>query len=461
MELRSYSAPVVLIGDHCLQFLRVIGSGGFGQIHKAKHTDWGMVAIKLLHFDDGSSSSLLKEADLMRQGGSTYVLRVLGVYQGVPPGRGPSSQLGLVMEFMERGSLASLQERLRGPPPWPLAFRLAHQVALGMNFLHCLSPQLLHLDLKPSNVLLDDGLGVKLTDFGLAKLVHSMSSGLRQEEAGGTVSYMPPEAFRCTYKPTPASDIYSYAILLWSIITGEEPYPHARSDLIQLRIPEGDRPDLSAVNKGRVEGLRELADLMEQCWHPSPKQRPSFHDCLPVTEKVFEAHKCGITDAVYQVQLLLEDAICRRFDGLHVSPAELPIKAAPVESVKTGPLPVQEVLGGVTPSSQAKAPTPPHPKRALSDDPSLSSANHTPPAACTSSKQTLAGFWPGQIGSNQQSLPGMFAGGINISMSGVSGVQIGNNNSMVITTASRPRRRNPTAPPTVQTPASQPRKSSR
>ncbi|KAG7462144.1 hypothetical protein MATL_G00199730 [Megalops atlanticus] len=421
------------------------------------------VAIKLLHFDDGSSSSLLKEAELMRQGGSPYVLRILGVYQGVPPGRGPSSQLGLVMEFMERGSLASLQEKLRGPPAWPLAFRLAHQVALGMNFLHCLSPQLLHLDLKPSNVLLDDGLGVKLTDFGLAKLVRTVSSGLRQEEAGGTISYMPPEAFKCTYKPTPASDIYSYAILLWSIITGEEPYPYARSDLIRLRIPEGDRPDLSTVDRGGVEGLRELADLMERCWHPNPKQRPSFHDCLPVTERVFELHKCGIKDAVYQALSLLdsEDAVCRRFDALHVCPAELPIKAARAESVKTGPLPVQEMLGGVTPSSQAKATTPPHPRRVLSADPSLSSANHTPPAACTSSKQNLARLWPGQISSNQQSLPGMFAaGGITISMSSVSGVQIGNNNTMVITTASRPRRRNPTAPPTVQTPASQPRKSS-
>ena len=54
-----------------------------------------------------------------------------------------------------------LQGVLCGPPPWPLAFRLSYQVALGMNFLHTLSPPLLHLDLKPSNVLLDSGLNVK------------------------------------------------------------------------------------------------------------------------------------------------------------------------------------------------------------------------------------------------------------------------------------------------------------
>lgn len=56
-----------------------------------------------------------------------------------------------------------LQETLGGAPLWPLVFRLAHQVALGINFLHSLSPPLLHLDLKPSNVLLDSYLNAKVS----------------------------------------------------------------------------------------------------------------------------------------------------------------------------------------------------------------------------------------------------------------------------------------------------------
>lgn len=101
---------------------------------------------------------------MMRQGSNPFVSRILGVYQGCPPVQSTSQtpQLGLVMEFMERGSLAGLQDALGGPPPWPLCFRLAHQVALGMNFLHCMSPPLLHLDLKPSNVLLDSDLNAKV-----------------------------------------------------------------------------------------------------------------------------------------------------------------------------------------------------------------------------------------------------------------------------------------------------------
>lgn len=101
----------------------------------------------------------------MRHGGNPNVLRILGVYKGHPQGDMSAMKMGLVMEYMERGSLADLHLDLNGPPPWPLAFRIINQIALGMNFLHQLDPPLLHLDLKPSNVLLDDSLNAKVKTF--------------------------------------------------------------------------------------------------------------------------------------------------------------------------------------------------------------------------------------------------------------------------------------------------------
>ncbi|KAJ8366863.1 hypothetical protein AAFF_G00338770, partial [Aldrovandia affinis] len=313
-------APV-LIGNGGLQFWSVIGCGGFGYIYKAKSNYFGMdVAIKLLHHDD--STSLLKEAEMMLQGGSPFVLHVLGEYQGAPPGSSGPPQRGLVMEFMEMGSVESLLQRL-GAPPWPLAFRLCHQVALGMNYLHRLSPPLLHLDLKPPNVLLDHGLGAKLTDFGLARFYLTVTS-VREAGQCGTVSYMPPEAFNLSYKSKPAFDSYSYAIFLWSVITGEQPYSGAPPNLIMLRIPMGDRPSLEQLDRSRVKGLGEIADLMVKCWDPSPQKRPPFHDCLPVTEKVYELHKPGINDAVHQVMKSLDlgsemSSCCSRLAAHHIS----------------------------------------------------------------------------------------------------------------------------------------------
>lgn len=110
-----------------------------------------------------TDSSLLREADLMRHGGNPNVLRILGVYKSLAERERSDLRVGLVMEYMERGSLADLQDALKGPPPWPLTFRIINQIALGINFLHQLNPPILHLDLKPSNVLLDDSLNAKVS----------------------------------------------------------------------------------------------------------------------------------------------------------------------------------------------------------------------------------------------------------------------------------------------------------
>ena len=91
-----------------------------------------------------------------------FVPRVYGMYRGAVPNMGPTVRQGMVMELMEGGSLKAFLEKTLGsqPPPWPLAFRLAHQVALAMEFLH--SKNLVHMDLKPDNVLLDGNLNAKV-----------------------------------------------------------------------------------------------------------------------------------------------------------------------------------------------------------------------------------------------------------------------------------------------------------
>lgn len=80
-----------------------------------------------------------------------YILPVYGIC-GDPQ--------GLVMEYMETGSLENLLAS--EPLPWELRFRIIHETAVGMNFLHCMKPPLLHLDLKPANILLDAHYHVKV-----------------------------------------------------------------------------------------------------------------------------------------------------------------------------------------------------------------------------------------------------------------------------------------------------------
>ncbi|XP_043101806.1 receptor-interacting serine/threonine-protein kinase 3 isoform X2 [Puntigrus tetrazona] len=413
----SVNIKIEVIGDECLQDWTSIGTGGFGQIYRAKHKTLGMdVAIKLLHYKDGSASSILREALLMFQGGNPNVIRILGLYEG--------GRRGLVMEFMPMGSVADLLQTLAGPPPWPLTFRVAHEISLGMNFLHHLSPPLLHLDLKPSNVLLDDSLRAKLTDFGLSRVARSVSRCSRDsdEDDGGTLSYMPPEALKSVnYKASKASDVYSFGVLLWSLVTGKEPYEGALSSLVRFRIPLGDRPDLSSVELGGVKGLEEAVKLMTACWHQDPRRRPPFLDCVHATKEILEMHKHGLNDAVYEVlKQLQDDGLCSGLRSVQISskPHQDPRSSSRVSA----PLPKQETASASTTSVKKSV---------------TSSRDEAPPRPAPPRT-------PVRTTQRQSSTPGP----VQISFSNVYGVQIGNNNVMNV---SQGRQRHRTAPSSVDT----------
>ncbi|XP_063337233.1 receptor-interacting serine/threonine-protein kinase 3-like [Pelmatolapia mariae] len=307
MELQR--PDIESVGNESLENWQLIDSGGFGQVFKARHKKWRCdVAIKLLQHAAGTrDTELYKEASHMAKVSlHSSVLRLYGIYRGCPPNGGRDIQLGIVMELMDRGSVQTLLETLSGPPPWPLAFRLAYEIAQGMNFLH--EKNILHHDLKPSNVLLDDDLHAKLADFGLSRVSTSvlMSSEEMSTVKGGTYQYMPPESFDLSYKPVRKFDIYSYGILLWSIICGKKPFPDATQALLALKIPMGDRPRCNEIDQTKAEGLRELVGLMERCWDGDPSKRPDFGECDEITKDVFSKHRAGIHDAVGQVKKKLD-----------------------------------------------------------------------------------------------------------------------------------------------------------
>ncbi|KAI4825643.1 hypothetical protein KUCAC02_021322 [Chaenocephalus aceratus] len=302
MALRSRKT----YGDECFEKWEFVSSGGFGQVFKARQKDLGIdVAIKILH--DGYSSSMIlrEEAKYMDMASFKFVVRLYGMYQGRPPGKGPSTQQGIVMEFMEGGSVQSLQEYLRGPPRWPLVFRLSHEVAQGMNFIH--KENLMHQDLKPSNVLLNDNLNAKIADFGLSRVSASASNSNKETTGaiGGSYKYMPPEALEsASYEPVRSFDVYSYGILLWTIATGKDPYPLGNYDRVASSIPQGHRPCCKEIEQMKVDGLKELILLMKRCWDGSPNKRPTFIQCLDDTEKVLSMHSTRIHGAVGQVKRL-------------------------------------------------------------------------------------------------------------------------------------------------------------
>ncbi|XP_007545714.1 receptor-interacting serine/threonine-protein kinase 3-like isoform X1 [Poecilia formosa] len=289
--------------DESIEWIE-IGSGGFGTVYKVKHKDRGFVAIKLLR-NPGNINELYKEAECLAKMSSEFVLTVFGIYNG---NKFPEFPKGMVMEFMERGSIQTLQKDLSGPPPLPLALRLAFQVAKGMRFIH--SKNFVHHDLKPSNILLDNNFNAKLADFGLSRETMSVLSSSGQSEGypPGTIQYMPPEGFALNSKIVRSFDVYSYGILLWSILSGHVPYEGKPDSLVKHRIEAGDRPDVSLCLKEEEEKKKEVIELMESCWKQNPSDRPDFNGIRIVQklEPIFSVHKAGIGAAIQKVLSKLE-----------------------------------------------------------------------------------------------------------------------------------------------------------
>uniref|UniRef100_A0A7M4FDI1 Receptor-interacting serine/threonine-protein kinase 4 n=1 Tax=Crocodylus porosus TaxID=8502 RepID=A0A7M4FDI1_CROPO len=273
-----------------------VGSGGFGQVYKVRHVHWRTwLAIKCspsLHVDERERMELLEEAKKMEMAKFRYILPVYGICK---------EPVGLVMEYMETGSLEKLLAS--EPLPWELRFRIIHETAVGMNFLHCMSPPLLHLDLKPANILLDAHYHVKISDFGLAKCNGlSHSHDLSVDGLCGTIAYLPPERIKEKNRCFDTKhDVYSFSIVVWGVLTQKKPFAEENNILhIMVKVVQGHRPELPTVSKSRPRSCNNLIRLMQKCWQDDPSKRPTFQEITSETEDLYEKPEDETKETVTQ-----------------------------------------------------------------------------------------------------------------------------------------------------------------
>ncbi|XP_026779858.3 ankyrin repeat and protein kinase domain-containing protein 1 [Pangasianodon hypophthalmus] len=197
-----------------------------------------------------------------------------------------------VMEYMSRGSLDNLLTT--HALMWPKKFQMIHEVTMGMNFLHSMKPPLLHLNLKLSNILLDDHLHVKISDFGIIKWDDSSSkmAFIEHLAARGNISYVPPETFSQNPEPpTSKYDVYSFAIVMWEILTQKRPYCGMNMTEILIRVTSGKRPNVEKVPDDKPRECEEMIGIMQRCWRQDSSERPAFSETVWMTEALSEALK--------------------------------------------------------------------------------------------------------------------------------------------------------------------------
>lgn len=237
-----------------------LGQGGFGVVFQGtwRHND---VAIKQLLIDDLSSDASKEFETEVQVMGKLHCPNIISFY-----GYSLSPKYCIVMEYMPKGSLFSVL-RSGHPLEWNLRIKIATDIACGLAFLH--QEKILHRDVKSLNVLLDENLKAKLTDFGLSKIKNESHTCTSTKNAVGSLAWMAPELFNRKAVYTQKSDIYSLGITLWELVSRKIPFSDANDPaLIPSWVENGEREEIP------VNCPKKLSTLIQACWEGDADKRP-------------------------------------------------------------------------------------------------------------------------------------------------------------------------------------------
>ncbi|KAF9089737.1 hypothetical protein BGX29_011884 [Mortierella sp. GBA35] len=237
-----------------------VAKGGSGTIHLGAWRNMH-VAIKEQH----NTSDLIKELKMHKQvHDSNYIVKFFGITK-----HPLTHDTCIVMQFAENGCLQDYLETQNVAISWLTKYRLAWEVASGLDFIH--RENIFHTDLHSRNILIDTGGKALITDFGLSK---SVNKTIYTTKAGlfGVVPYVAPERMQnpsITY--TAKCDIYSLGVILWELSSCVIPFEAQLQDvMLAVNI-------IAGVREKTVPGTAvEYEMLYRRCWDGLPQNRPQM-----------------------------------------------------------------------------------------------------------------------------------------------------------------------------------------
>uniref|UniRef100_A0A0E0FFA0 non-specific serine/threonine protein kinase n=1 Tax=Oryza nivara TaxID=4536 RepID=A0A0E0FFA0_ORYNI len=244
-----------------------LGQGGYGSVYKGVLPGYVNVAVKVLGNSNCNGEEFISEVSTIGRIHHVNVVCLVGFCS-------EEMRRALVYEYMPRGSLDKYIFSSKRSFSWDKLNEIALGIARGINYLHqgC-DMQILHFDIKPHNILLDDNFVPKVADFGLAKLYPRDNSFVPLNALRGTIGYIAPEMISRSFGVISSkSDVYSFGMLLLEMAGGRRNsdmradnssqayYPSWVYDrLIEQQMKSHDRPTMSEVIEmleGGVVGLQ-------------------------------------------------------------------------------------------------------------------------------------------------------------------------------------------------------------
>ncbi|XP_068658636.1 serine/threonine-protein kinase STY46-like isoform X2 [Aristolochia californica] len=221
---------------------------------------------------DGLHKALAKaiagsEVDISQEVRHKNIVQFIGACTKLP-------ELCIVTEFMPGGSLYDFLHKNHNVLELSLLLRFAVDICKGMEYLH--RNDIIHRDLKTANLLMDTNNVVKVADFGVARFQNQ--GGVMTAETG-TYRWMAPEVIN--HQPyDQKADVFSFAIVLWELVTAKIPYENLTPLQAALGVRQGLRPDLPK------NAHPKLVEVMQRCWEEDPSQRPSFTELTAELEEL-------------------------------------------------------------------------------------------------------------------------------------------------------------------------------
>ncbi|KAF9587583.1 hypothetical protein IFM89_004041 [Coptis chinensis] len=271
-------------------FTTLLGQGSFGPVYKATMPTSEVVAVKVLASNSKQGEKEFQtEVLLLGRLHHRNLVNLVGYCVD-------KGQHMLLYEYMSNGSLENLlYNEGKQVLSWEDRLQVALDISHGIEYLHeGAIPPVIHRDLKCANILLDKSMRAKVADFGLSKeeVLDRKNSSLK-----GTYGYIDPE-YMSTNKFTKKSDIYSFGVIMFELITAIHPQQNLMEYVNLASIPKSFQQasmspdgideilDKQLTGKCNLEEVRLLAGIAHKCLHKVPRKRPQMADVSQAISKI-------------------------------------------------------------------------------------------------------------------------------------------------------------------------------